>query len=139
MDTEFKVDWVNPMFGPTLACPACGKSTFVIHRSIMYSSEVEAGVPPREIAECVNCHIQTYAFALKTQYTSNDFPAIGGIKLYYEYECTICGQLYEDKVNTIEQISYENTTCTSENPDPILKWQCPKHPEATIKTMLMPY
>ena len=75
MDTEFKVDWVNPMFGPTLACPGCGKSTFVIHRGIMNESEVEATVPPREIAECFNCHIQTYAFALKTKYTSNDFPA----------------------------------------------------------------
>jgi ssDNA-binding Zn-finger/Zn-ribbon topoisomerase 1 len=121
MDTEFKVDWGedDPMFGPTLACPGCGKSTFVIHRGIMNESEVEAGVPPREIAECFNCHIQTYASALKTKYTSNDFPAIGAIKLYYCYECTVCGRLYENKVNAVAQ--------------------CYKHPEATLKTMFMPY
>ena len=40
MITKFKAGWVNPMFGPTLACPGCGKSTFVIHRGIMNESEV---------------------------------------------------------------------------------------------------
>lgn len=133
-----KYEKIDPVFGPTLACPQCGSSIFVIYRGIMYDSEEEARAPPKEAAECFNCQTQTYVFALKTKYTDNDFAEINTIELFYKYECVICGEQYEDRVNTVEQVVYENTTFTSKIPDPKLKWQCPKHPEATIKTMLKP-
>jgi hypothetical protein len=47
------------------------------------------------------------------------------------FECTECGERYEDATEFSEATTYKNTSYTDIDPD--LTWSCPKHPEAEVR------